>query len=73
MCAFSENRFRSVRNGPGNTRQPRGQCGRQRVSKAENSAATASIAGIAGPVQSPKTQGFIGFFAMARRLLILLP
>jgi len=53
-----------------NTRQPCGQCGRDRTLEAEISAATASIAGVTEPFQVHKIQGFVGFFTMARRLLI---
>jgi len=41
--------------------------------RAEISAATASIAEVTEPFQVHKTQGFVSFFTMARRLLILQP
>src|SRR6266436_5811133 len=42
-------------------------------SSAENSAATASIAGAAEAFEVAKSRVFVGFFTMARRLLILQP
>jgi hypothetical protein len=50
-----------------------GNAGGQAAARAEISAATASIAGAAGPVLGTENPYFIGFLALARRLLILLP
>src|SRR6202034_2210459 len=67
MCAFP-NHFRSVRTVSGNMRKARGQCG---AGWAENSAAGGINCRGRRTVPDTKTPYFIGFYAMAWRLLIL--
>jgi hypothetical protein len=60
MCAFPEP-SESQQQGSRNTRQRCGQCGRDRAVGAEISAATASIAGVAGLFEMQKAAFLLGF------------
>jgi hypothetical protein len=60
MCAFPEP-AESLQQGSRNTRQRCGQCGRDRAVEAEISAATASIAGVAGHLEVQKAAFLLAF------------
>jgi hypothetical protein len=60
MCAFPEP-AESLQQGSRNTRQRCGQCGRDRAAGAGISAATASIAGVAGLFEARKAAFLLGF------------
>jgi hypothetical protein len=51
----------ALRNGSRNTRQARRQCGQNRPPEAENSAAAASIAGVAAAFESNESFVLLGF------------
>jgi hypothetical protein len=71
MCAFRKTVSERAERLPRNTRNVPGQCGEIGVSRAENSAAAAPIAGAVGSLREAKTLHFIEVLAMARRLLIV--
>jgi hypothetical protein len=60
MWAFSGT-LQSLQQGSRNTRQPCGQCGRDRAMGAEISAATATIARLAAPFEVQKVALLFGF------------
>jgi len=58
---FPETTFEACGTVPRNTRQPCGQCGQNQRTEAENSAATASIAGENGRFEAQKTHILLAF------------
>src|ERR1700716_729257 len=70
MCAFSENYIRAYGWLRVSRAKPGGNADKSARREAENSAATASIAGGERANRDTETPSFIGYFKVARRLLI---
>src|SRR6185312_9837813 len=71
MCAFPKASFDACERVSRNTRKARGQCGQTDVARPENSAVGGINCRAEQAFPKQKKSIFIGFFAMARRLLIV--